>query len=162
MLLSPVVKGPAMQATVPGFWVMGALLAWALHWRWLGGLVAGLVLAVADVAVRDEHEPERLRQPLPGPDRWPDRGLHGGVADAMADERDAAERAAAAAEERARLARAVHDGVLQVLALVQRRGAELGGEAAGLGRLAGEQEAALRALIRARTPSPPSGPGSWT
>ena len=37
-----------------------------------------------------------------------------------------AERAAAAAEERARLARAVHDGVLQVLALVQRRGAELG------------------------------------
>ena len=30
------------------------------------------------------------------------------------------------AEERARLARAVHDGVLQVLALVQRRGGELG------------------------------------
>jgi signal transduction histidine kinase len=44
----------------------------------------------------------------------------------------------------------VHDGVLQVLALVQRRGAELGGEAAGLGRLAGEQEAALRALIRSQ------------
>ena len=66
----------------------------------------------------------------------------------MADERDRAERAAAAAAERARLARAVHDGVLQVLALVQRRGAELGGDAADLGRLAGEQEAALRTLIR--------------
>ena len=68
----------------------------------------------------------------------------------MAAERDRAQRSAAAAVERARLARAVHDGVLQVLALVQRRGAELGGEAAELGRLAGEQEVALRTLIRAQ------------
>jgi signal transduction histidine kinase len=37
--------------------------------------------------------------------------------------------------------------VLQVLALVQRRGAEIGGPAAELGRLAGEQETALRALV---------------
>ncbi|TMR22657.1 MacS family sensor histidine kinase, partial [Actinomadura geliboluensis] len=49
--------------------------------------------------------------------------------------------------ERERLARRIHDSVLQVLAMVQRRGGELGGEAAELGRLAGEQEAALRALI---------------
>jgi signal transduction histidine kinase len=35
-----------------------------------------------------------------------------------------------------------------VLALVQRRGAEIGGPAAELGRLAGEQEASLRALVR--------------
>jgi signal transduction histidine kinase len=41
--------------------------------------------------------------------------------------------------------------VLQVLALVQRRGAEAGGEAAELGRLAGQQEAALRALISGGT-----------
>jgi len=61
--------------------------------------------------------------------------------------RDLAEREAAVAGERARLARAVHDGVLQVLALAQRRGAEPGGDAE-LGRLAGEQEHALRSLIR--------------
>ncbi len=60
----------------------------------------------------------------------------------------AAERAAAAAAERTRLARAVHDGVLQVLALVQRRGPDLGPDGVELGRLAGEQEHALRALIR--------------
>ena len=35
----------------------------------------------------------------------------------------------AATRERERLARGIHDSVLQVLALVQRRGAELGGEA---------------------------------
>jgi signal transduction histidine kinase len=68
----------------------------------------------------------------------------------MATERDVAERAAAMATERARLARAVHDGVLQVLALVQRRGRELGGEAAELGQLAGQQERELRRLIRAQ------------
>jgi signal transduction histidine kinase len=37
--------------------------------------------------------------------------------------------------------------VLQVLAMVQRRGAVIGGEAAELGRLAGEQEVALRTLV---------------
>jgi signal transduction histidine kinase len=37
--------------------------------------------------------------------------------------------------------------VLQVLAMVQRRGTALGGEAAELGRLAGEQEVALRTLV---------------
>ncbi|MFC3998723.1 MacS family sensor histidine kinase [Nocardiopsis sediminis] len=49
--------------------------------------------------------------------------------------------------ERERLARSIHDSVLQVLAMVQRRGADIGGEAAELGRLAGEQEVALRGLI---------------
>jgi signal transduction histidine kinase len=53
----------------------------------------------------------------------------------------------AASRERERLARGIHDSVLQVLALVQRRGAEAGGAAAELGRLAGQQEAALRALV---------------
>lgn len=53
----------------------------------------------------------------------------------------------AATRERERLARDIHDGVLQVLAMVQRRGTELGGEAADLGRMAGEQEVALRTLV---------------
>ena len=53
----------------------------------------------------------------------------------------------AASRERERLARDIHDSVLQVLALVQRRGTEAGGAAAEVGRLAGQQEAALRALM---------------
>jgi signal transduction histidine kinase len=53
----------------------------------------------------------------------------------------------AATRERERLARDIHDSVLQVLALVKRRGAGIDGEAGELARLAGEQEAALRALV---------------
>ena len=33
---------------------MGALLAWAIHCDWRGGLVAGAVLVVADLSVRDD------------------------------------------------------------------------------------------------------------
>lgn len=55
--------------------------------------------------------------------------------------------AEAAVAEREWLARAVHDGVLQVLAHVKRRGAQLGGPAGDLGALAGEQEIALRTLL---------------
>lgn len=53
----------------------------------------------------------------------------------------------AAAAERDRLARPIHDGVLQVLALVQREGSELGEAGAQLAALAGEQEVALRNLL---------------
>lgn len=61
----------------------------------------------------------------------------------------------AATRERERLARDIHDGVLQVLAMVQRRGSTLGGEAAELGRMAGEQEVALRTLVSGgMVPSP--------
>lgn len=58
-------------------------------------------------------------------------------------------RAEAATAERERLARSIHDGVLQVLARVRKRGNELGGEAAELAELAGEQEVALRTLVAA-------------
>jgi signal transduction histidine kinase len=148
ILATPLVKGEELRATIPGFWVMGALLAWAIHWRWLGGLIAGVLLSAADLGVRDH-----LTQAIYGNVfllliGGPIVGFMCGVLQQLATEREVAERAAAAAAERDRLARAVHDGVLQVLALVQRRGGELGGEGAELGRLAGEQERALRSLIR--------------
>ncbi|WAC58116.1 MacS family sensor histidine kinase [Gordonia sp. SL306] len=54
---------------------------------------------------------------------------------------------AAATEERERLSREVHDGVLQVLALIAKRGREIGGPTTELAELAGEQERALRTLV---------------
>ncbi|QLL05968.1 MacS family sensor histidine kinase [Mycobacterium vicinigordonae] len=58
-----------------------------------------------------------------------------------------AARLSAAVEERERLSRQVHDGVIQVLALVARRGNEIGGATAELATLAGEQERALRKWV---------------
>jgi len=35
--LTAAVKNPDYHATVPGFWIMGSLFAWAIHWRLYGG-----------------------------------------------------------------------------------------------------------------------------
>ena len=146
--LSLVVKGEDLRATIPGFWVMAPLLAWAVHWGWRGGAVAGLLLSAADLAVRGEFTSVNYSNVFLLLIGGPTVGFVSDSLKSMAAEREVAQRTAAVAAERARLARAVHDGVLQVLALVQRRGGELGGEFADLGRLAGTQEAALRNLIR--------------
>jgi signal transduction histidine kinase len=146
--LTAAVKDPGYHATVPGFWVMSAMFAWAIHWRLPGGVVAAVLLCVDDVLTR-HYLSETIYGNLfllliGGP-------IVGLMVDSLlrsAARTAAAERTAAAADERTRLARAVHDGVLQVLALVQRRAPELGPDGADLGRLAGEQETALRALIR--------------
>ncbi|MGE2691869.1 MacS family sensor histidine kinase [Mycolicibacterium pulveris] len=69
----------------------------------------------------------------------------------------AAARLAAAQQERERLSREVHDGALQVLALVSRRGREIGGATAELAELAGEQERALRRLVSSGEAGPRVG-----
>lgn len=148
MGISPLLKGPNLGATVPGFWVMGVLIAWAVVWGWKGGLVAAACLSVVDVWIRPEITQTNYGNVFLLMLGGPIIGYACESLKRMAVERDEAQRAAAIAEERTRLARAVHDGVLQVLALVQRRGAELGGDFADLARMAGEQEAELRALIR--------------
>ena len=151
MLVSPLVKGDDLRATVPGFWVMGALLAWAIHWNWRGGLAAGVVLTAADLSVRTDVGQAAYGNIFLLLIGGPIVGFMAESLQRMERERDAAVRQAVSGEERARLARAVHDGVLQVLALVKRRGAELerlSPDFGELGRLAGEQEASLRSLIR--------------
>lgn len=145
---TPWVKSPDFNATIPGFYVMGAFFAWAIHWHWRGGLAASALIALFDLWPRADLDQGNYGNTFLILIGGPIVGYLCESLQRMARERDAAERAAAAAEERTRLARAVHDGVLQVLAMVQRRGAADGGEWAELGRLAGEQERGLRSLIR--------------
>lgn len=146
---TPWVKGADFTASLPGFWILGALFAWAICYRTVGGLVAGVLLATVDLVQRQHLGQSDYGNAFLLVIGGPIVGFMVASVQQMAAQRDAAERSAAAAAERARLARAVHDGVLQVLALVQRRGRELGGDGAELGRLAAEQERELRSLIRA-------------
>lgn len=150
LLVTPIAKGEWFNATIPGYWIVGALLAWAVRYGWRGGTVAAALLGAVDLLSRAEVAQKDwgnvFLMLLGG-------SMVGFLCESlkeMSAARDLAQREAAASAERARLARVVHDGVLQVLALVQRRGGELGGDAAELGRLAGEQEQALRTLIRSQ------------
>jgi signal transduction histidine kinase len=154
ILLTPLAQSPEQLArhsfTLPSYWVAAAVLGWAVAYGWRGGLAAGAVVAVTDLAIRDTYTGSTVSNVFL---LLAAGGLIGYVVElvrvAAAARAQAVEMAAVTAE-RERLARAVHDGVLQVLALVQRRGGELGGEVAELGRLAGEQEESLRALLRSR------------
>ena len=134
-------------ATLPGPWAAAPVLSVAVARGPAGGLLAALVVAAADIGERGAVTQNTVYGAvlllLAG-------GLGGYVVrlSRRAEEATAAAaRLEAATEERERLARDIHDSVLQVLALVARRGLALGGEAAELARLAGEQEVALRALV---------------
>lgn len=74
-------------------------------------------------------------------------GMAGQTARRTHTELQRAARLAAAVDERERLSRHVHDGAIQVLALVAKKGREIGGATAELAELASEQERALRRLV---------------
>ncbi|WP_433784334.1 MacS family sensor histidine kinase [Actinomycetospora sp. CA-101289] len=143
-----IAAGGAVITTV---WSAGPVLALAIALGWRGGLGGALVTIGVLFGVRRALDTDLLfdAQLL----------LVAGLAVGLAADtmrrsterlRVAVAREAATAE-RERLARDIHDGVLQVLALVRRRGGELPREE--LAHLAGEQEVALRRLITS-TPEP--------
>jgi signal transduction histidine kinase len=142
--------GGAMPVTAT--WIAGPVLAWAAAAGPRAGTATALLMGLCDVGLRNYHSPSLFRATLlNGPVLLLlSGGLLGYFSQLATRAERAMQRAAgieAASRERDRLARGIHDSVLQVLALVQRRGAEAGGEAAELGQLAGQQEAALRTLI---------------
>jgi signal transduction histidine kinase len=133
---------------VTATWMAGPVLAWAVRYGRRAGTIAALIVICCDFAVQHGAA---LGAALNGAVLLLLTGLIVGhlarLAAEVEAERQRAIEVEAASRERERLARDIHDSVLQVLALVQRRGAEAGGAAAELGRLAGQQEAALRALV---------------
>jgi signal transduction histidine kinase len=147
---TPLVQTPQQMAAdvsvMGSIWTSGAVLACAIAFGVAGGVGSAAVVSGALVGFQ-----ERIATELHDIQLLALAGLTVGFASAVL--RRSAERvrravaSEAAMAERERLARAVHDGVLQVLGYVRRRGAELGGPAGELGTLAGEQEVALRTLL---------------
>ncbi|MFI6461950.1 MacS family sensor histidine kinase [Streptomyces sp. NPDC050528] len=133
--------------TLPSIWTAGSVLAYAIKGGWRWAAFASTPVAVANLIERGSPARDTVHNVVLV---WVASIAIGYVVEvARASERTLARalEIEATTRERERLARDIHDGVLQVLAMVQRRGAVLGGEAGELGRMAGEQEIALRTLV---------------
>lgn len=150
MATTPLVQTPAqLAADVPvmgSIWTPGAALACALAFGVRGAVLGAVTISATLVVVSADLDNELGDIQLVVLTCLT-VGFAATVLRRSAERVRRAVAEAAAAAERERLARAVHDGVLQVLAHVKRRGAQLGGDAAELGSLAGEQEIALRTLL---------------
>lgn len=134
--------------TLPSMWPAGSVLGAAVLLGVRGGLIAAVVIGIADlVHVGFDPTSNTLHNIvlllLLG-------GLFGLAVDLARDGQVRLEVVLAEQErlrERERLSRAVHDGVLQALAYIHRRGSEIGGESGELADLAAEQERSLRDLV---------------
>ncbi len=161
LLVSPAILGPSGLAlgiaNIPVAWIACPVLAWAISGGRRRGVIAAVIMGICNLISFGSVRGASLDSPV----LLILAGLAvGHVARLSVDAQERLQRATeleAANRERERLARGIHDSVLQVLALVQRRGAELGGEAAELGRLAGEQESALRMLVGTAPAGPRDG-----
>jgi signal transduction histidine kinase len=141
--------------TLPGFWPAAAVVALAVLKGWRGGMLAALVVGMADILEVGAATAATISNivilVLLG-------GCIGYCADLSRDGHAAlseAMRVRAEGHERDRLSRTVHDGVLQTLTYIHRRGIGIGGESRELGLMAAEQEVLLRALVsKASVPLP--------
>lgn len=134
-----------------GYWFAGAALAASVIWGRRGAGTVALLYGFADITLRMAMGAAVTAATARGVVLLLLAGLVVGYMARVAGQAEERFAKAVALEarirEREQLARSVHDSVLQVLSLVRRRGAEAGGQAAELGRMAGEQEVRLRALF---------------
>ncbi|GAA4755171.1 DUF5931 domain-containing protein [Gordonia alkaliphila] len=142
-------------------WAASALLSAAVLGGTWAGALGGLLIGVTNFVVKGEvfinmGNPTFLLMVVAGMAL----GLAASRARITHAQLAVAVRVATQAQERDRLARHVHDGVLQTLALISRRGQEIGGATAELAELAATQELRLRRLIAESPvdgPVPPTG-----
>ncbi|GAB1694256.1 DUF5931 domain-containing protein [Krasilnikovia sp. M28-CT-15] len=142
------------RPTLAVAWHVAPVICWAVAWGRRGGVTAALIMGATDLVVRAHYDQAAFTGTVLMLMAAFAVGSLVRLAVVAQERLQRAIELEAATRERERLARDIHDSVLQVLALVKRRGAGLDGEAGELARLAGEQEAALRALVT--TPGSPA------
>ncbi len=130
-------------------WACGPVVAAAVHAGRIAGTLFGVAVSIVDVWARGFFNTDLARDAILLVGTGFVLGLVATAARRATEQLRRAARAEAATAERERLARSIHDSVVQVLARVRARGGQLGGEAGELARLAGEQEIALRSLLSA-------------
>lgn len=157
LVLTPLQLEGEPVPLVPTIWVTGVVAAGAVCGGPIVGSIFGGVVAAFNFGVRGYVDTDLTRDLILLVGVGFVLGLAASTSRRSAARLAAALRAEAATAERERLARSIHDSVLQVLAHVRRRGGELGGEAAELARLAGEQEVSLRALVSSAPASTEDG-----
>ena len=133
--------------TIPSIWPTAAVVGFAVLRGWRGGLAAASLVAATSFVEVVQPTANTISNSIFGLLLGGCIGYCVDLARASHEALAEAMRLDAARNERDRLARTVHDGVLQTLAFINRRAAELGGEAARLGAMAGEQETILRTLV---------------
>jgi signal transduction histidine kinase len=138
-------------------WHVAPVICWAVAGGRRGGIAAALAMGATDLAVRAHYDQAAFTGAVLMLLAAIAVGNLVRIAEVAQQRLERAIELEATTRERERLARDIHDSVLQVLALVKRRGAGLDGEAGELARLAGEQEAALRTLVAGRRASDPGG-----
>lgn len=139
--------------TLPTFWPAAGVVSAAVLLGRKGGIPAAVFIGIVDVIEVGKATPNTINNIV----LLLLIGALIGYACDLAREGHAKLREALALEarvrERERLARTVHDGVLQTLAFINRRGTQLGGESAQLGAMAADQERLLRALVSGTSPA---------
>ena len=133
--------------TIPSIWPTAAVVGFAVLRGWRGGLAAASLVAATSFVEVVQPTANTISNSIFGLLLGGCIGYCVDLARASHEALAEAMRLDAARNERDRLARTVHDGVLQTLAFINRRAADLGGEAARLGAMAGEQETILRTLV---------------
>ncbi|OJF10801.1 MacS family sensor histidine kinase [Couchioplanes caeruleus] len=156
MASSAVIVGPEAlkdgRPTLAVAWHVAPVIAWAVAGGRRWGIAAALAMGATDLVVRNHYDQAAFTGTVLMLLAALAVGYLVGIAEISQQRLERAIQLEAATRERERLARDIHDSVLQVLALVKRRGAGLDGEAGELARLAGEQEVALRTLVTGRIP----------
>jgi signal transduction histidine kinase len=138
---------------LPTVWACGPVVAAAVHAGRLAGALSGVAVAGMEFWLRATITTDLACDALLLIGTGFVLGMAATAARRATEQLRRAARAEAATAERERLARSIHDSVVQVLARVRSRGGQLGGEAGELARLAGEQEIALRSLFSATPPA---------